>query len=115
MSNFSKRLTDLMKENDCTQQQLADLLLVKRQTIGKYTKEISEPNIDSLKKLADYFNVSVDYLLGREDDFGNISISPTPTFELTENEKKHITNLRKLPTETQSYIFGLVANLAVSS
>lgn len=109
------RLKELRKEKNLSQDEIANAIGTSQTNIGRWEKGINEPTSSFVIKLADYFGVSIDYLLGREDDLGNISISSAPAFELTENEKKHITNLRKLPTETQSYIFGLVANLAVSS
>lgn len=48
-----------------TQQELADHLGVSRQALGLYEKEKREPGIDMLIKLADTFNVTVDYLIGK--------------------------------------------------
>ena len=110
-----KNLKEARKYCGFSQQQVALYVNISQQSYSDYENNKTFPDENTLIKIADYLNVSVDYLLGREDDLGNISISSAPAFELTENEKKLITNLRRLPTETQSYIFGLVANLAVSS
>ena len=54
--------------NNMTQSEIADALGVKGTTISKYEAGVLEPNVESLKKLAEIFNVSVDELI-KEDDF----------------------------------------------
>lgn len=60
---FAIRLKGLM-ENKVTQQQLADVLNIKRQTVSLYLNGVSLPPIEKLVDIANYFNVSTDYLLG---------------------------------------------------
>lgn len=60
---FAIRLKALM-ENKVTQQQLADVLNIKRQTISLYLNGASLPPLEKLVDIANYFNVSSDYLLG---------------------------------------------------
>lgn len=50
-----------------TQQLLADHVGVKRQTVAQWKDGITTPDIESLSKIADYFKVNTDYLLGRID------------------------------------------------
>lgn len=61
---FPTRLREIMKEKGTTQKELGDVLEVKRQTISLYTQGQSKPDSDGLKKIADYFNISADWLLG---------------------------------------------------
>lgn len=61
---FEKRLKMLRKENMKTQQDLADFLEIRRSTYGEYERGKIMPPYDKMKKLADYFAVSVDYLMG---------------------------------------------------
>ena len=56
-----------MTERDVTQKDLGELLGVKNFSIYTYEKGRSEPNIDGLIALADFFDVSIDYLVGRTD------------------------------------------------
>lgn len=64
MSDFGERLKRLRKDKDITQGQLAEVIGVVPSAIGKYERlETSYPSIDALIKLANYFNVSIDYLL----------------------------------------------------
>ncbi|WP_035571563.1 helix-turn-helix domain-containing protein [Halonatronum saccharophilum] len=68
---FKERIRKLRKENKLTQQQLADKIGVGRATIAGYETKGKEPGYDTLSKLAEIFNVSVDYLLGRTDNKQN--------------------------------------------
>lgn len=50
-----------------SQAALGDLLQITQQAVGKWEKNLSEPDSDALKKLADIFEISVDYLVGRNE------------------------------------------------
>lgn len=65
---LAKRLHMLRQQNKKTQADMASLLGITRQAYGYYEKGDREPDTESLSKLADYFEVSVDYLLGRTDN-----------------------------------------------
>ncbi|WP_158077360.1 LexA family protein [Caenibacillus caldisaponilyticus] len=58
------RLRSLRKQQKKTQQDLANLLGISRQAYSNYETGQREPDIESLKKLADYFGVSIDFLIG---------------------------------------------------
>lgn len=62
---LGKRLVGLRKIKNLTQQQVADDLKISRGTYGHYEIGRREPDFDTLEKIADYFNVTTDYLLGR--------------------------------------------------
>lgn len=67
-SPFATTLMQLMNEQPITTQaQLAEITGKTRQTISQYVNGISEPGYDTLVKIADHFDVSLDYLLGRSD------------------------------------------------
>ena len=61
--SFGTRLKNLRQKNHVTQQELADYLNVTRPTIAGYETKGKEPNYTTLKQLAIYFHVSVDYLI----------------------------------------------------
>lgn len=74
---FQKRLIQCRKTKGWTQAELARLLNMKRSTYAKYETGENEPNITTLIRLANLFNVSTDYLIGvtsiiDENDFGKI-------------------------------------------
>jgi len=64
---FAKRLKLLRAEKGINQIELARAMDVKQGTIGNWETEKRAPDSETLQKLADYFNVTVDYLLGREN------------------------------------------------
>lgn len=64
-------LKNLRVSNKKTQKEVADFLGIDRTTYVKYENGQTEPNINNIKKLADYFNVSTDYLLGRSNPTGS--------------------------------------------
>lgn len=64
MDGFGERLRRLRKEHDITQGQLAEDIGVVPSAVGKYERiPQSYPSVEALIKIADYFNVSTDYLL----------------------------------------------------
>lgn len=65
MANFSKVLKLLRTSNGLTQDELAKTLKISRSTVGMYENGSREPDYETLEAIADYFNVDIDYLLGR--------------------------------------------------
>lgn len=80
---FSDRLKNLREEKGIKQLDLATFLEVSVQNISYYERG-REPNYDTLKKIADYFNVTTDYLTGRSE------------FKTFEEELQHKNTLEKL-------------------
>lgn len=71
---FSEISKTLRKEKGLSQVQLAEALKVSNGCIAMIEIGKNEPTANTLLKYADFFQCSTDYLLGREDDFGNITI-----------------------------------------
>lgn len=63
------RIRNLREDNDLTQQQVADKLIINRRTYAAYENGINSMTPDTLCKIADLYGTSVDYLLGRTDEF----------------------------------------------
>ena len=61
------RLRDLREDSDLTQKQIADFLHVKQNTYCQYESGRRQIPLEMLIKLADYYNVTLDYLVGRTD------------------------------------------------
>lgn len=78
MLNFGNRLKQLRNSKQLTQQDLATLMGLSRATIAGYESTGKQPDQEKTLWLADYFNVSTDYLLGRTDD-------PTPVRNLDQD------------------------------
>lgn len=61
-----KRIKELMKIETINQTELASKIGVKQNTVSSWVLNKKEPNITSLWLLADYFDVDIDYLVGRK-------------------------------------------------
>ena len=77
---ISNNIKELRKLNKYTQKQLANILGVAQTTIANYEKGIRVPDAKMLQKIADIFNVSIDYLIGRKKVVNN---------DTKENEKNY--------------------------
>jgi len=64
---FGERLRSLREEYKLSRNELAEKLIISYSAISKYETNIRFPDKDTLIKMADFFNVSIDYLLGRSD------------------------------------------------
>ncbi|MCI8344991.1 MAG: helix-turn-helix transcriptional regulator [Clostridia bacterium] len=75
---FIKRLIELMEEKDMTQCELANLIGTTNVTISRYITGDRKPRIEIIAKIAEVFNVSIDYLLGLSNNrFINSSSNDT--------------------------------------
>lgn len=61
---FTKRLRSLREDSDIKQKDIAEKLQIKPNTYNRYECGVNEPDIAMLIKIADYFGVSLDFLLG---------------------------------------------------
>lgn len=65
---FSLRLKELRLQKGLTQQLLGEFVGTNKTTVNNWEKEVAAPGIDILWHLADFFEVSLDYLVGRSND-----------------------------------------------
>ena len=66
--NFGKILKELRREKEILQSGLGKVLNVANNTISSWERGNSEPSLEQLKILAQYFDVTTDYLLGVTED-----------------------------------------------
>ena len=66
---FPERLSYLMRIEKLSQSELARKIGISQSAICNWLNGKKEPSIESLWKLADYFDVTVDYLIGKEKDW----------------------------------------------
>lgn len=66
--DFSERIKELRVENGMTQEEVGKIIGVKRYSVYSYEKGLNYPEVRGLIILADYFKVSLDYLVGRTDN-----------------------------------------------
>jgi Predicted transcriptional regulators len=99
MSVFSDRLKELRLNTGKQQKDIAEYMGVLPRTIRFYESGEREPNIESINKLADFFGVSADYLLGRTNHWtdadGHITAKMPPDIFSDEDKKRIIKGLSK--------------------
>ncbi|WP_196593350.1 helix-turn-helix domain-containing protein [Pectinatus sottacetonis] len=89
---ISKRIKELRTEKNLTQKELANLLSLTPKMISFYELGQRTPPSDIILKLAEIFNVSTDYLLGREsDEYDKLSNENLP--KLNKKDKKDISKI----------------------
>lgn len=84
---IGERLADLRKDRKLSQKDLAEKLKISHYTISSYEREKSTPDDEMKIKIAKFFNVSLDYLLGIIND--EKPIDESKSFRLPENLPPH--------------------------
>ena len=111
MNLFAIRVKELRTENLLTQKQLAEKIKCTQSNISEWEKGTVEPKATALTQLANLFNVSTDFLLGRTDEFGTNIISSSHTLRETEL----ITMFRQMNTAQQNRFLGIAEGMIEES
>ena len=74
------RLRELRTSNNITQIELAKKIGCNQTAIGKYERKELEPNIETMIKLCEIFSCTIDYLVGREDDYVKPQVESTLSY-----------------------------------
>lgn len=98
------RIKELREERRITQQELADKLNTTKKNVYRWENEVTEISSSSLIKLANFFEVSIDYIVYRENDIGLVNIETG----LTQIENNLLTLFRKLDHDGQNKLFHIV-------
>ena len=105
MNTFGEKIRDLRKEKNLTQKEMAQALSVTISTLSHWECEYQEPSFKDLVSLADFFEVSTDYLLGlSENDTPAFKNSSAPT--LPKDEKELLELYRQLPFESKQRLIA---------
>lgn len=67
MPKFSERLKQLRTDAGLSQMDFAKLIKLSKSSVNMYERGEREPSLETLERIADYFNVDMDYLLGKSD------------------------------------------------
>lgn len=103
-----ENLKKLRNKKGVSQQKLADAIEVSQQSINKYENHKIEPDIQTLIKLADYFETSVDYLIGHTDI--NHVVESVSSYDLNADEAAIIDDYRKLSKKQKESIRLIIDN-----
>jgi transcriptional regulator with XRE-family HTH domain len=101
------RIKELRAEIGLTQKELAEKIGSTSKSIWAYENKVAIPPLDVLAKLADTFACSIDYLSGRSDDFGNVTVyqQTDNVAALSADEQKIIDAIRKTaPTSPVEWV-----------
>lgn len=94
MASFPAILKELRSKNGITQAELAAILKTAKSTISMYEQGKREPSFETLEAIADYFNVDMDYLMGRSETPKAVkvvsSLDPLPHPSLLSVQKRKI-------------------------
>lgn len=71
MNSLGDRIRQLRKEKKLTQTELGNNLTIGKSTVSQYENNINTPDIEMMTKIADFFDVSIDFLLARSDNRKN--------------------------------------------
>ena len=105
-----KNLKLLRNERHISQQQLADMIGVSQQSVNKYENHNVEPDLTTLIAIADFFDTSVDYIIGHTTN--RYRIEPRMAFELNEQEGALITQFRLLQPSERELFTTLIQSLS---
>lgn len=105
-----ENLKKLRQTAGVSQAQVAEAIGVSQQSVNKYENHNIEPDIESLKRIADYFHTSVDYLIGhrRLTESGE----GVYTFDLNAEETRIVEGCRALGARQRKYVAALIELLA---
>lgn len=87
---FKDKLVQLRKGTKLYQTDMAKKIGVARATYGAYEQGTRQPDFDTLKKIADFFGVSTDYLLGHSVEDKNISMIAGVKVDLTQLDSRQL-------------------------
>jgi len=94
--DFGSIVVELRKEHKISQTELASQLGIHKNVLGRYERNIVLPSIDIARKIADIFDVSLDYLTGRVDT------------EMDKNTRTRILEVSRFELKDQENIFSVI-------
>lgn len=107
------RLKELRIERGFSQQALADSIGISQQRINGYENDEYQPDIDTLKNMATFFDTSIDYLVGLVDI--RTPITKVKKYELNEIESELLDSFRAYPAHLQNslkIVFSQISEFA---
>lgn len=91
-----KNLRETRIECNLTQKEIAALIGISQQSYSDYENGKTEPDFCTLIKIAEILDVTVDYLIGRSDELGNVAAMPPAAPALAEDERRLLECYRAL-------------------
>lgn len=110
MSNFHIRVKELRMSRKLSQQELADYLKISKSSVNMYERGEREPGLDMLETIADFFNVDMDYLMGKSNMPHRYLVQSIE--KLTVEEQQLITIYKNLNAEGRNQLIEQATNLS---
>ena len=101
------RIKELRKEKGISQEELANAINVKNYTIGNWERDRAEPSIEAIMQMADYFEVSTDYILGRSNEIGQVQTNAN----LASDEVQLLDLYRQMNFQDKNQLIGFAKAL----
>ena len=102
MARFGERLRHLRTEHELSQMELAKNLKTSKSSVNMYERCEREPSLEMLERIADFFNVDLDYLLGKSDCPNKYAL-PNPSHSFNVNPATLSHNIIRIAGRDGSY------------
>lgn len=91
------RISNLRKQANLSQNDLGKIIGVAQNTLSQWEKGLRAPDFDSVIKISEYFNVSTDYLLGKEEDMPDeLIVLNRIVRKLSKSNRKKLVEIAKM-------------------
>lgn len=104
---MKEQLQQLRKSRGLTQDDLAEILGISLSSYQKYERDAISPSYETLCKIADFYHVTTDYLLGREP-----ATDPFDMLQLPEDQKSVMERFASFPNDVRAIILDAIKELA---
>lgn len=104
---MKEQLQQLRKSRGLTQDDLAEILGISLSSYQKYERDAISPSYETLCKIADFYHVTTDYLLGREP-----ATDPFDMLQLPEDQKSVMERYASFPDDVRAIILDAIKELA---
>lgn len=104
---MKEQLQQLRKSRGLTQNDLAEILGISLSSYQKYERDAISPSYETLCKIADFYHVTTDYLLGREP-----ATDPFDMLQLPEDQKSVMERFASFPDDVRAIILDAIKELA---
>lgn len=110
---IGKTISKLRSNKGLSQRDFASLIGVSNGAVGMWETNKRQPDLEMVLKIADYFNVSTDYLLGHKETYSNKNIQNSVLLDLSKKDVKIISSYKKLQPENQKRLEDYINILKV--
>ena len=113
--SIGKKIRELRLEHNLLQRELAKEIHIAPNTLSQFETGQANPSYEVLSLIADFFQCSTDYLLGREDDFGNVVVQTEKPAPLPQDEQELLNIYQALSPAHRSQILEYARYFAEKS